>query len=307
MAKPIFIDWCPKDALDGTQMLDPWEELAYRRLLDLIYATDDGLPDDDRKLAWMTKTGSRWKRVKAALIEMGKIAVVEGRITNARCQKTLEKTRAKIAQKSDAGKASFTARKMLKKQETQATDVDPAVATMRARVTQEPKNPKKEPPSIPPQPARAARARDRASAAESEFEIWWQHVPRKVGKGQAERAYRAARKIASAETLLAGIRRFAEQVCGRDPQYVPHPATWLNGKRWLDEPSSLGPPGPDEPLEGGGFGGAERLAMQRVWLEIWRDKGRWLGDGPPPDRPGCIVPGDLARAVLGPRLASEAA
>lgn len=73
-------------------------------------------------------------------------------------------------------------------------------------------------------------------AFDAEFAEWWRHVPRKVGRGNAERAYRAAQKHATPGDLLAGIQRFAEQVRGTDPQYIAHPATWLNGKRWLDEP-----------------------------------------------------------------------
>jgi hypothetical protein len=81
VTKPVWIKWCPKDALDGMNTLGPWEELAYRRILDLIYSTGDNLPDDDRKLGWMTKTGSRWPAIKNALIDAGKIKIVDRSIT----------------------------------------------------------------------------------------------------------------------------------------------------------------------------------------------------------------------------------
>lgn len=69
------------------------------------------------------------------------------------------------------------------------------------------------------------------------FSEWWSFVPRKVSKGQAEKAYRAAVKHTDPADLLAGIKRFASECAGKDPQYIAHPSTWLNGKRWLDEPS----------------------------------------------------------------------
>ena len=71
-----------------------------------------------------------------------------------------------------------------------------------------------------------------------DFEIWWNEVPRKVGKGQARKAFKTALKKASLEELLAGIRRYAVAVRGngKEPEYICHPSTWLNGERWLDEP-----------------------------------------------------------------------
>lgn len=68
------------------------------------------------------------------------------------------------------------------------------------------------------------------------FSEWWEFVPRKVSKGQAEKAYRAALRHATPDELLAGIRRYAEQVADEEPRFKKHAATWLNGKCWLDEP-----------------------------------------------------------------------
>ncbi len=80
---PVWIRWFPKDALDGMAQLAPMEELAYRRILDLIITTGDALRDDDRALAWMTKTGRQWRAIKARLIEVGKIAVDGDFVRNA--------------------------------------------------------------------------------------------------------------------------------------------------------------------------------------------------------------------------------
>lgn len=71
---------------------------------------------------------------------------------------------------------------------------------------------------------------------ESDFPDWYAAYPRHVGRGQAERAYVTARKAADAETLISAARSFAEQSRSQDPKFIPHPATWLNGQRWLDVP-----------------------------------------------------------------------
>ena len=49
--KVLFVDWCAKDVLEGTHMLEAAEDLAYRIIIDLIYSTNDKLPDDDKRLA----------------------------------------------------------------------------------------------------------------------------------------------------------------------------------------------------------------------------------------------------------------
>ena len=66
----------------------------------------------------------------------------------------------------------------------------------------------------------------------------YQVYPRHVARGAAERAYRRIVKNGEATEadLLAGAMRYAAAQDGKDPTYTKHPATWLNGKCWLDEP-----------------------------------------------------------------------
>lgn len=121
----LFVSYCAKDFLDGTQMLDPWEELAYRRICDMIYATNDRLPDDDKKMAWATKTGRRWPAIKAALTtgDKPKLLIEDGRITNARCQFALATAAKNLAQKKGAAEASVAAGKSLKNLKQNRTGV----------------------------------------------------------------------------------------------------------------------------------------------------------------------------------------
>ena len=71
--------------------------------------------------------------------------------------------------------------------------------------------------------------------AEREFEDWYATYPRHVGKGAARKAYRTARKKVSAEVLARGAASATATFAGKEPQFIPHPATWLNSERWLDE------------------------------------------------------------------------
>jgi hypothetical protein len=70
------------------------------------------------------------------------------------------------------------------------------------------------------------------------FEQFYQSYPKKKSRGQAEKAFL---KINPDEQLLAVILEAVERAKKSDEwikekgKYIPHPATWLNAKGWLDE------------------------------------------------------------------------
>lgn len=76
------------------------------------------------------------------------------------------------------------------------------------------------------------------AAVAAGFAEFWSAWPRKVGKAQAEKAW--SKLHPSDDLVTAILRAIAAQ--SRSPQwlkdggqFIPHPATWLNGKRWEDE------------------------------------------------------------------------
>lgn len=73
-----------------------------------------------------------------------------------------------------------------------------------------------------------------------EFERFWTAYPRKTAKGAAAAAYAKARKAATfpgIEAIEKTLRQFSwtEQWKRDGGQFIPHPTTWLNQQRWLDE------------------------------------------------------------------------
>jgi hypothetical protein len=70
------------------------------------------------------------------------------------------------------------------------------------------------------------------------FDQFWAEYPKKAAKLDAARAFmRAVHGGTPPEALIEGAKRFAF-LCRRERterQYIPHPATWLNGGRWEDE------------------------------------------------------------------------
>jgi hypothetical protein len=79
------------------------------------------------------------------------------------------------------------------------------------------------------------------------FSQFWELYPRKVGKRRAEVAWRAAIKDTPAAEILAAVAIFAKSPKARS-EYVPHPTTFLNQGRWLDDPKDWqdGQPTPEE-------------------------------------------------------------
>jgi hypothetical protein len=67
------------------------------------------------------------------------------------------------------------------------------------------------------------------------FVAFYTDYPRHVGRQAARRAWDRAVRTVDPFTIIDGARRFAADP-NRDPQYTPHPATWLNAGRWEDEP-----------------------------------------------------------------------
>jgi len=77
------------------------------------------------------------------------------------------------------------------------------------------------------------------------FETWWGLYPKKVAKGHAEAAYKnAISEIQGSQSLSAEdaqaklVELTSQRIPTGDVQYMPHPATWLNAKRYLDEVES---------------------------------------------------------------------
>ena len=72
--------------------------------------------------------------------------------------------------------------------------------------------------------------------ADNGFDTFWANYPRKVGKGQAKKAYEKALKVAYRDEILAGAKRLADDPNLPELTYVKHASTWLAAESWTDEP-----------------------------------------------------------------------
>jgi hypothetical protein len=79
--------------------------------------------------------------------------------------------------------------------------------------------------------------------AEAAFERFWRLYPppRRIDKKQARKAWDKALKAASPDEIINGLTRHVLGWEGKDPEFIPHPTTWLNRERWKYEPPERGP------------------------------------------------------------------
>jgi hypothetical protein len=123
-----------------------------------------------------------------------------------------------------------------------------------------------------------------ARASRSDFDLFWEAYPRKVGKGAARKAFVKASKNTPPDGIIAALKvaRFHD-----DPQFIPHPATWLNQERWADPPEA--PPGPDpkaDPIEAQWRARLKGYKPGGYWPDVWGNR---------PGEPGCVAPHALLR------------
>lgn len=115
--------------------------------------------------------------------------------------------------------------------------------------------PKETPPTPPkeitPNPCGDNTAREARPDLKAEFAEFWTEFPAKKGKPKAEEAFRKARKIASHEAIMAGVRRYVAELSRFPDRSVKWPQGWLNDQRWQDEPEAERIPQPSFRIVGG--------------------------------------------------------
>jgi hypothetical protein len=68
------------------------------------------------------------------------------------------------------------------------------------------------------------------------FESFWKTYPRKIGKGSAFKAYNNIKEPRpSLQIILSSIEEHNKSDQWKTKEFIPHPTTWLNQRRWEDE------------------------------------------------------------------------
>jgi len=221
---PLFVS----DYLADAAHLTTQEHGAYLLLIMTYWQRGEALPADDIRLARIARvTRQEWDGMRDTLAEFFEAG--EATWAHAKIEQVLADVRAKSDKARNAGKASAERRNGNRSTDAEqtlnerSTDVQP----IKEKKINEGSN----------EPSTNARAPD---AVPDEFATtFWPAYPHKVGKPDAEKKFRAARKVASLEEIMAGLRSYITTK-PPDRQWC-NPATWLNQQRWADKPAATLP------------------------------------------------------------------
>lgn len=108
-------------------------------------------------------------------------------------------------------------------------------------------------PTEPPGQLRLVEGPPPGLSAAAAFDTFWAAYPRKVGKDAARRAWGKVTRRTDPAVILAGLAAYPFDLARS--QFIPHPATWLNGGRWQDDPAAVnGRAEGARPVTPGGYG-----------------------------------------------------
>lgn len=248
MARDPAFQFYASDWLGSTliALMTAEQERGYLRLLCHIWNSPDcALPDDDSVLARLSLMGEGWLNGGCHLVRQCLIEHPEkqGAITNEKLL-LLRRERDAWRQKSAAG-GRKSAQSRQSTDESKGGTKGGSTTLEREHPTN--RQPKGNTPSPSPSPSNKNTppiSPPRGTYPKS-FLAWWEAYPRKVGKAAAARAYkRAGSRLriehdldseTAAQRLLDCAREFAASDLGRDKQFCPHPASWLNDGRYDDD------------------------------------------------------------------------
>ena len=76
-----------------------------------------------------------------------------------------------------------------------------------------------------------------AGLSDADFEKFWSCYPRKAGKQNARKVFKKLRNVRIEELINAvSAQSRTRQWTDEGGRFIPYPATWLNQRRWEDEP-----------------------------------------------------------------------
>ena len=210
--KMIFVSYFPDDMLSGCMTLSSNAELAFRRIIDLIYTNDDKLFDDIVIWELITRGfNQEIDRVKSELIKKGKIFIENEQIKNKRCTKEIEISKERHEKAKKGAEARWG-----------KSSISDADATHMPSNTQYP---------VP--------NTHNKNNIYKHFDIFWQDICYKVSKGQARKNYVKVSKdwIEKPQELSKLYNQYYNAL--KDKEFAQHPSTWLNAEGFLNEGATI--------------------------------------------------------------------
>jgi len=228
---PLYVG----DYLGDTMHLDHGEHGAYLLLI-MHYWRTGPLPDDDKALAGISRSGAAWAQVGPVVRRF--FQAEQGLLYHKRIDAERAKALDVSSKRRAAGIAGASVRysKPLANAMASAT-VLPEQTHRQSQSQSQSESDITYTPPLPPKSRLAPAGRGKRARVidDPAFEAFWEAYPRKVGKGQAREAWRRAVAKVGPAAVQTGLDRATWPA---NAEYIPHPSTWLNGERWADEAPS---------------------------------------------------------------------
>lgn len=208
------------DYAKHTRHLTLMEDLAYRRLLDFYYDTEKPLPVDVKKLSRLVGMPDHQNEISQVLEDF--FSFTDGGYSQKRVDDELARFSAKADAARENGKKGGRPKKPKKTQSVNLAN--PEETGSKAN---------QEPITNNQQPLKSKPLSGKPDAYTPEFLKWWSLYPKKTGKGAAGKKWKKL-NVPLSEALEA----LAWQTVSQHwlDGFIPNPETYLNQRRWEDEP-----------------------------------------------------------------------
>ena len=248
------------DYLTATVHLSWLEDAAYRRLLDVYYSREAAIPADIAQAARLVRATSKEERKAVETVLREFFTETPEGWKHKRCDAEIEKA------KEAAERARTNGKKGGRPPIQKPTDNPPITQSV---ISGNPEESKSQAPNPNPNPITNKPPKPPRGEPEG-FAEFYAAYPRKEDRAKAVKAF--AKVTAPLAELLTALDWQAKSSNWRKDggQFIPLPASWLNGERWKDEKPSMPQPG-DAPAWFETRQGVERKACALgigPWVEL---------------------------------------
>ncbi len=256
--------WMPlyvADYLKGTRHLSTEEHGAYLLLLMTAWTSDGALPADDDRLRRLTGMDPKsWKASRGVLLEFFTRDGDTWR--HKRVDAEMDRARDISAERSAAGKRGAAARWG----SHDGNCHSPANSKRMAKPLTNGKQTDAPSPSHTPIEEPDGSSLSPKPPLPDQFDAFWKAYPRRVGKEAARKAWAACIKRGVQPWHMIEGAQWLSDHPPDDPQFIPHPSTWLNQGRYDDERTLNG----NRPMARNGSP-TDRQYRRSIGMEFLRD------------------------------------